>query len=41
VFEYDRVAAIEFGPQRLEHRICEVLPLVAGHQDYAVGGRRR
>jgi hypothetical protein len=37
VFEYDGVAAVEFGPQRLERWISEVLPRVAGHEDYSVG----
>src|SRR4029077_8416599 len=37
MFEDDRVAAVEFGPQRLERWISEVFARVAGHKDHAVG----
>ena len=40
MFEGDGLAAVEFGPQRLECRIAEVSARVAGHQDHAVGVQR-
>ena len=40
MFEYDGVAAVEFGPERLERCISEVFARVAGHDHYAVGVQR-
>jgi hypothetical protein len=40
VLEDDGLPALEFRPQWLEIRVCEVFPGVAGHQDDAVGVQR-